>query len=332
MTLYEYDRSLELPSFCGVDEAGRGPLAGDVYAAAVILPLDEEIPGINDSKQLSEKKRDALYEEITSRAVAWAVGVASVEEIETLNILQAAMLAMRRAVEALPVKPAMALVDGNKNPALPVPSRCLVKGDGTSASVAAASIVAKVTRDRYMIEMDRKYPGYLFAKHKGYGSKAHYQCLDELGPSPIHRMSFLKKYYAKKSGEPPFSDGMRGEAAASQMMAEKGFRIVAVNWRCAYGEIDLIVSDGKYLVFCEVKTRTEGSIGTPREAVGSSKRKKLTETALCYLSEHPSELQPRFDVIEVTLSDGNGAVRSIEHLENAFPAESGNGGNGYATF
>ena len=321
MTLYEYDRSLALPPFCGVDEAGRGPLAGDVYAAAVILPLDEEIPGINDSKKLSEKKRDALYEEIISRAEAWAVGIATVAEIEELNILQAAMLAMRRAVEALPVKPAMALVDGNKNPALPVPSRCLVKGDGTSASVAAASIIAKVSRDRYMAEMERKYPGYLFGKHKGYGSQEHYACLDRLGPSPIHRMSFLKKYYAKKGGEPNLSAGERGEAAASQRLAEKGFQILETNWYSRYGEIDLIAAGGGTLVFCEVKTRSEDSVGTPREAVGSAKRKKLTETALSYLSEHPSELQPRFDVIEVTLSRADGAVLSVEHLENAFPAE-----------
>ena len=321
MTLYEYDRSLALPPFCGVDEAGRGPLAGDVYAAAVILPLDEEIPGINDSKQLSEKKREALYEEITNRAVAWAVGVASVEEIETLNILQASMLAMRRAVEALPVKPAMALVDGNKNPVLPVPSRCLVKGDGTSASVAAASIVAKVTRDRYMVEMDREYPGYLFAKHKGYGSKAHYQCLDQLGPSPIHRMSFLKKYFAQKSPEAPISGGSRGEAAASQLLAEKGYSILAVNWHCLYGEIDLIAAGNGALVFCEVKTRSQDGMVSPGEAVSRSKRKKLTDTALSYLSEHPSELQPRFDVIEVVLSRPEGKVLSVEHLENAFPAE-----------
>ncbi|MGI5856975.1 MAG: ribonuclease HII [Candidatus Merdivicinus sp.] len=321
MTLYEYDRSLALPPFCGVDEAGRGPLAGDVYAAAVILPLGEEIPGINDSKKLSEKKRDALYDEIVSRAEAWAVGIATVEEIEKLNILQAAMLAMRRAVEALPVPPVMALVDGNKNPSLPVPSRCLVKGDGTSASVAAASIIAKVSRDRYMAEMDRKYPGYLFAKHKGYGSKEHYSCLDRLGPSPIHRMSFLKKYYAKKAGEPHLDAGGRGEAAASQRLAEKGFQILEADWHSRWGEIDLIAADGETLVFCEVKTRLEDSVGAPREAVGPAKRKKLTETALCYLSEHPSELQPRFDVIEVTLSRADGAVLSVEHLENAFPAE-----------
>ena len=251
------------------------------------------------------------------QAVAWAVGVATVEEIENINILQAAMLAMKRAVEALPVKPALALVDGNKNPPLSVPSRCLVHGDATSASIAAASIVAKVSRDRYMAEMDGKYPGYLFAKHKGYGSKAHYDCIDRLGPSPIHRMSFLKKYYEKKSEPGPLNDGGRGEAAASQRLAEKGFRILETNWHSRYGEIDLIAADGTHLV----KTRREDSLGAPREAVDRSKRKKLTETALCYLSGHPTALQPRFDIMEVTLSCGEGAVLSVEHLENAFPAE-----------
>ncbi len=170
-----------------------------------------------------------------------------------------------------------------------------------------------------MMEMDQKYPGYHFAKHKGYGSRAHYACIDELGPSPIHRMSFLKKYYAKKDA---LSDsGSRGEAAASQRLAEQGFRILETNWHSRYGEIDLIAADSDTLVFCEVKTRTEDGLSLPREAVGAAKRKKLTETALCYLSEHPSELQPRFDVIEVTLSRTDGAVLTVEHLENAFPAE-----------
>ena len=171
-----------------------------------------------------------------------------------------------------------------------------------------------------MEEMDRVYPGYLFAKHKGYGSKAHYACIDELGPSPIHRMSFLKKYYAKKE-EAPHSDGNRGEAAASQRLAEQGYQILDANWRCPYGEIDLIARDGDQLVFCEVKTRTEDGIGTPGEAVSLSKQKKLTAAALSYLSEHPSGLQPRFDVVEVTLSGGNGAVLSVEHLKNAFSAQ-----------
>lgn len=184
---------------CGVDEAGRGPLAGDVFAAAVILPPGLEIDGVNDSKKLSEKKRDALYDVIISRASSWCVARASVEEIEKLNILQASMLAMRRAVQGLQASPDLVLVDGNRDPAFEgIQTYTLVGGDAKSASIAAASILAKVSRDRYMLEIDAKYPQYQFAKHKGYGTKLHYEMLQKYGASSIHRPSFLKKFYQKQ--------------------------------------------------------------------------------------------------------------------------------------
>ena len=178
---------------CGIDEAGRGPLAGPVCAAAVILPPDWEPAGLNDSKKLSPARRDALYDEITQKAIGWSVAYASEKEIDEVNILQATFLAMRRALAGLGTKPDFALVDGNRDPGLGIPTRCEIKGDGRYGCIAAASVLAKVSRDRLMEEMDRIYPQYGFLRHKGYPTKAHYEALAQFGPCPIHRRSFLKK-------------------------------------------------------------------------------------------------------------------------------------------
>lgn len=180
---------------CGVDEAGRGPLAGPVCAAAVILPRGLEIKGLNDSKKLSEKRREVLFDEITASAVSFGIAFASVEEIEEHNILAAAFIAMNRAIAQLETRPALALIDGNRTKGIEMPARAVVGGDGKCADIAAASILAKVTRDRYMLEMAEKYPQYGFERHKGYGTKAHYAALREYGPCPIHRPSFLKKQH-----------------------------------------------------------------------------------------------------------------------------------------
>lgn len=185
-------------SVCGVDEAGRGPLAGPVCAAAVILPKGKIIDGVNDSKKLSEKKREQLFDVITDEAIAYGTGWASVEEIEKINILNAAMLAMKRAVEELKVKADFAYIDGNKVPDLDIPCAAVVKGDAISMSIAAASILAKVSRDRLMLEYAKQYPEYMFEKHKGYGTKVHNEAILKYGPCPIHRMSFLKKLLSKK--------------------------------------------------------------------------------------------------------------------------------------
>lgn len=204
MTLYEFDREIKNKSgaklLCGVDEAGRGPLAGDVYAAAVVFPENVIIDGINDSKKLSEKKREALFDEIKEKAMAYCIATASVREIEEINILNAAMLAMKRAVEGLDITPELVLIDGNKTPDIRPQAISVVKGDAKSQSVAAASILAKVARDRYMKEMDKKYPEYQFSKHKGYGTKLHYEMVDKYGLCDIHRPSFFKKYFEKKNG------------------------------------------------------------------------------------------------------------------------------------
>ena len=198
MSLYEFEKqrySEGKVSICGIDEAGRGPLAGAVYAAAVILPPEPHIEGLNDSKKLSEKKRKALFEEIIEKAIAFNICAVDERTIDEINILQATMLAMRGAALGLTIKPEIAYIDGNKCPDLgDIPAEYLVGGDGISASIAAASILAKVSRDTYMLEQAKLYPQYLFEKHKGYGTALHYQMLAEHGVSPIHRLSFLKKW------------------------------------------------------------------------------------------------------------------------------------------
>ena len=198
--LFEFDAAIRAayPVFCGVDEAGRGPLAGDVYAAAVILPEGLEIPGLNDSKKLSEKRREELAPIIKEQAAAWCIASASVAEIEELNILQAALLAMQRAVAGLNPQPGFVITDGNQAPELPVPVQTVIGGDAKSASIAAASVLAKTARDAALRELDAQYPQYGFAAHKGYGTKAHYEAIDKYGICPAHRPSFLKKYYERK--------------------------------------------------------------------------------------------------------------------------------------
>ena len=191
-----------LETLCGVDEAGAGPLAGPVYAAAVVLPREAEIPGLNDSKKLTEKKREALYNVITAQAAAYSVAFVSAAEIDKLDILNARMLAMQRAIDGLAVRLDLCLIDGNRDHgssvAITAPHLCIVGGDGKSASIAAASILAKVSRDRYVsTELERQYPQYQFARHKGYGTKLHYEMLDQYGPCPEHRRTFLKKWEAR---------------------------------------------------------------------------------------------------------------------------------------
>lgn len=183
---------------CGVDEAGRGPLAGPVCAAAVILPPNVDIPGLDDSKKLSDKRRRELYPVIQEQAIAYGIAFADHAEIDEINILQATYLAMERAVAQLSAKPDLLLIDGNRSKDFGIPAKTVVHGDSLSASIAAASVLAKVTRDDYMLKMAEEYPGYGFEIHKGYGTKAHYEALREHGHCPIHRMSFLKKFYGEK--------------------------------------------------------------------------------------------------------------------------------------
>lgn len=198
LTMWEIEDSLGLNVICGVDEAGRGPLAGPVCAAAVILPKHLQIPGLTDSKKLSDKKRRELFPIIQQQAIAYGIGLASEAEIDEINILQATFLAMRRALSQLSIRPEIALIDGNRETDFGLPVKTVVKGDSLSANIAAASILAKVTRDTMMVELAEQYPEYGFEIHKGYGTKAHYEALRTYGPCPIHRKSFLKKFYGEK--------------------------------------------------------------------------------------------------------------------------------------
>ena len=200
MDLWTYEReqwNSGLTALCGVDEAGAGPLAGPVYAAAVILPREIGFPGLNDSKKLTAKKRNVLFDQITATAEAYSIAFVTAEEIDSLDILNARMLAMNRAIEGLSIRPDLCLIDGNRDHgssvSITAPHMCLVGGDGKSASIAAASILAKVSRDRYMEKMAALYPQYEFERHKGYPTKRHYELLRKYGPCPIHRRTFLKK-------------------------------------------------------------------------------------------------------------------------------------------
>lgn len=201
INMWEIEESCRAQGFgliCGVDEAGRGPLAGPVCAAAVILPHGLEIPGLTDSKKLSDKKRRELFPVIQREALAYGIGLASREEIDEINILQATFLAMERALRALSVRPELALIDGNREKDFGLPVKTVVKGDSLSMNIAAASVLAKVTRDDLMLELAKEYPQYGFEIHKGYGTRAHYDALREYGPCPIHRTTFLRKFYAQQ--------------------------------------------------------------------------------------------------------------------------------------
>ena len=201
MTMWEIEEEVYAEGYtviCGVDEAGRGPLAGPVCAAAVILPRGHQIPGLNESKKLTDKKRRELFPLIKDQAIAYGIGMASHQEIDEINILQATYLAMERAIAQLEGKADMALIDGNRAKDFGMAVRTVVKGDSLSANIAAASVLAKVTRDDLMVEMAKEFPGYGFEVHKGYGTKAHYEALRNLGPCAIHRMTFLKKFYGEK--------------------------------------------------------------------------------------------------------------------------------------
>ncbi len=319
--LFQYDREIGVFPLCGVDEAGRGPLAGDVYAAAVILKPDAVIEGLNDSKKLSEKKREQLFNEICAKAEAYCIASASVEEIDRLNILQATFLAMRRAVEGLSVKPKLVLVDGNRNPELSVHSRLVVKGDATSACIAAASILAKVSRDRYMKKLAEEYPQYGFEKHKGYGSKLHYQMLDKHGISPVHRRTFLKKYVSGEES-PAQKRGRIGENAVCGWLKTEGCVIAARNYSVPpYGEIDIVAEKDGITAFVEVKARKQGAKVGGTAAVTPSKQKKLILAASQYADTHPCG-RCRFDVAEVDLTGGKTPrVTGLRYYPNAFTAD-----------
>ena len=317
-------RAAGYATVCGCDEAGAGPLAGPVYAAAVILPPGADIPGLDDSKKLSEKRREALYGVITATATAWSVARVEAAEIDATDILSARMKAMQTAIDALPARPDMALIDGNRDRGqsaeIVTPHRLIVGGDGKSASIAAASVLAKVSRDRYVVaELDRRYPQYGFAKHKGYGTKAHYAALDKYGPCPEHRKSYLKKWEARTRSDTvtPKARGDIGENIVARYLTERGFEILSRQWRCQYGELDLVARAPSGLIcFVEVKLRKRGAIVSGREAVDARKRERLRKTALCWLSGYDADAPARFDVAEVR-AEPDGLFK-LDYLPDAF--------------
>ena len=307
---------------CGIDEAGRGPLAGPVAAAAVILPEDLILPYLNDSKKVTEKRREALFLKIKEKALAWSVIMVPPERIDEINILQATYEAMRQAVSSLQVRPGVLVNDAVTIPGIDILQVPVLKGDAKCISVAAASILAKVTRDTYMKEMDALYPQYGFAGHKGYGTRAHCQAILDYGPSPIHRRSFLGKILAGKEaavnqrGEPGdkpdflFSGrvpsgretGQRGEETAVRFLSDRGVRILERNFRDRDGEIDIIGEEDGTLVFFEVKYRSSARWGDPAEAVTPEKQRTISRTARYYLYKtgRGTEIPMRFDVVCVT--------------------------------
>ncbi len=342
---------------CGIDEAGRGPLAGPVAAAAVILPEDLVLPYLNDSKKVTEKRREVLYDQIREQALAWAVVMVPPGRIDEINILQATYEAMRSAVSQLSVRPGVLVNDAVTIPGIDILQVPVIKGDAHCISIAAASILAKVTRDRYMKEMDAQYPVYGFAGHKGYGTKAHCEAILEYGPSPIHRMSFLGKILegspwqgrlrgagqtqagaeplrssegpGRPAGEPAAAGprspqvpdrkgtGRLGEEAAARYLAQHGVRILARNFHDRDGEIDLIGEEAGTLVFFEVKTRTNPQCGDPAEAVTPAKQQSICRTALYYLHRTGRDLQRPMRFDVVCVTE-----EGIRWIRDAFPFRS----------
>jgi len=298
----------------GVDEAGRGPLAGPVVACAVVLPQNFFHPEINDSKKLSEKKREEMYDFLINNCTCYGTGVIHEKEIDKTNILKSSLKAMKIAVENLSQQPERIIVDGNQIPDVEPKPYAVVSGDSTSLSIAAASIIAKVTRDRIMREYHEKYPVYGFDRHKGYGTQHHIERIKENGISPIHRISFCNKFIIDGDR---VGIGKYGEDIACNYISKRGFRILERNFRKERGEIDIIAEHQGMLVFIEVKTNKKGGFGDPEYRVTLKKQIQLSKTATLYLVEHDiRDRDCRFDVIAIKLEQ-NGLAQ-INHIKDAF--------------
>ena len=301
----------------GIDEVGRGPLAGPVVAAAVILPKECKIEGVNDSKKLSAKKREELYDIILEKAVSYGIGVVSNERIDEINILQATYEAMREALSQLKPKADYILADAVTIPMVSTPQRGIIKGDAKSMSIGAASIVAKVYRDRLMEAYEEVYPGYGFVSNKGYGAAEHIEGLKKQGPTPIHRKTFLKNLLPQE-GDTTTDKGHRGEALAAKQMEKMGYEILERNFHALKAEIDIIAKKDNTIVFTEVKYRQSEEMGTPGEAVGYQKQQNIIRAAKVYIAQKclmEKGYDFRFDVAEVLTQDGKTYFR---YTEDAF--------------
>ncbi len=320
----EYEKKLweqGLINIAGIDEAGRGPLAGPVVAAAVVWEKDRAlIDGINDSKKLTPAKREKLYDEIMAGAQAVEIGLVEPEEIDRINILQATYKAMRMAIGRLKLKVQHILVDGRPVPIKLYPQTAIVGGDRKCYSIAAASIIAKVYRDRLMAQYDSVFPGYGFAGHKGYGTSEHLETIARLKPCPIHRMSFggvIEHIVDVSKADNTRWLGKHGEDLAALYLFRHGFQIVQRNFHLgAYGEIDIIAQKDNVLSFIEVKTQRHAKFGPPESWVDEKKRQQIGMIAEGYLAQNPVEnLDCRFDVVTVDISGGE---MKIEFLPDAF--------------
>ena len=307
----------------GIDEAGRGPLAGPVVSAAVILPRDIDLPEVNDSKKISEKKRERLYDEIIDAAIEVGIGVIHEEEIDEKNILQATFKAMRKSIGQLSLKPDLLLVDGNKADIKHYKQESIIDGDQKSLSIAAASIIAKVFRDRMMRQYDIIFPQYGFAKHKGYGTKQHMEAITSRKASPIHRKSFnpvsqhLPSFaYIKRNR----LIGKLGEQLVTCKMIRSGYEILETNYNVPkVGEIDIVSRDEGMLVFTEVKAQTAGhGWGEPHTQIGEKKSDRVMNAILHYMDVNELDCDFRFDIGEVVLGGGKPEIRSLEEALSVY--------------
>ena len=331
---YDREAALRLKGYtaiAGVDEVGRGPLAGPVMAAAVILSSRLDDPWVRlvrDSKLLTPRQRETAHAHIVREAVGVGVGAATSQEIDAVGIAPATRLAMARALGELRPTPDALLIDALTLPEVNLPQQGIIHGDRLCLSIAAASIVAKVTRDRLMIEQDQRHPGYGFARHKGYPTPEHLGQLQSLGPSPIHRRSFapVRDLLEGTNGrQQPRSARARlgawGEALATAYLRRQGYAILATNYRCPEGEMDIVAQEGDTLVFVEVRTRRSRMMGTPAESVTAAKRGRLITVAQRFIQEHPESSQEwRIDVIAIEMGRGKGEA-DIEHLKYAVTAD-----------
>jgi ribonuclease HII len=319
-------------AIAGLDEVGRGSWAGPVVACAAILPLDslsqcDKLAGIRDSKLLSPRRRAEYHDRISEVAVALGVGVVGSSQIDELGIVPATRLAMSRGLNQLAVPPEYLLVDGFPLAYRGLPHEGIPGGDDRCVSIAAASIVAKVVRDRMMVALDRVYPGYGFGQHKGYGTPGHREALGHKGLCPIHRLSYAPMRYMieeeegeQQGGNPEPSSaevGRLGERVAARHLEEQGYVVCEMNYRCGAGEIDIVALDGACLTFVEVRTRRSRRFGLPEESITVGKKRKLIEVAETYLQEHPSvDADWRIDVVSVQMSR-QGTVRQLDLIKNA---------------
>lgn len=295
---------------CGIDEVGRGPLCGPVVSAAVIMPKESRIYGVNDSKKLSAPKREQLYDAIINEAVSIGIGVVDNHTIDKINILNATKLSMKKAVRALSVKPDYILIDA-LNLDINIPNEGIKKADENIYCVMAASIVAKVLRDKLMTEYANQYPEYALDSNKGYGSAKHFEAIKKYGSTDIHRMSFISSVT-----ESSYSKGKRYEREAAEYLKSKGYEIIQLNYKCREGEIDIIAKQGDTVVFAEVKSRSTSSFGSAEEAINLKKQQRIILASQKYIVENDMHCRCRYDAVAIEIKGGRAS--KINHIADAF--------------